>query len=298
MNHLLEISQLSKQDILKLIHRAIELKKTEQFPTYPSLVMVNLFYEHSTRTRVSFDLAGQYLGMKVINIELKASSETKGELIEDTIRTLAAMGIKYFIIRHKHEGLPQQLADKIKDIHIINAGDGTHAHPSQALLDMMTIMEKKSAVEHLKIALVGNIKHSRVAQSFQCISQKLGVKKLALIAPPIWQPNAVHYGELTSDLKEGLANADVVICLRVQRERLLAEEHIDLEQYREGYALTLRTQAYAKPDAMVMHPGPINRGIEIDSEVADGPQSFILQQITNGVYTRMAILEALIGKQA
>lgn len=295
MKHFLEISQLNKEQITSLIHRALEFKHTNHYPSYPEHTVVNLFYENSTRTRVSFELAAKHLGMKVINIMIQNSSEAKGEIIEDTIHNLAAMGIRYFVIRHQQEGLQQLLANKIKDIHIINAGDGTHAHPSQALLDMITIMEQKPNVEELKIAIVGNLKHSRVAHSFQAMCAHFKVRDLVLIAPPIWQPSKLIYGRVTPDLKEGLIDADVIMCLRVQKERLLEHEHLDLTAYRCNYALTQQTVTYARPDVMILHPGPMNREVEIDSDVADGPNSFILRQVTHGVYARMAILETLIS---
>lgn len=296
MKHFLEISQLTRQQIEVLLQRAINFKQKRSVPSYSQHTIANLFYENSTRTRVSFELAAQHLSMPVINLDLHHSSESKGEAVEDTIKTLSAMGIDYFVIRHKQEGLQQKLADNLEDsVHIINAGDGTHAHPSQAILDMMTILEQKSRFDKLKIAVLGNIKHSRVANSFQCICQQLGVGELVLVAPDLWQPETVHYGRVTSNLRDGLSDADVVICLRVQRERLSETEHLDLASYREQFALTQKSLAYAKSDAMVMHPGPINRGIEIDSDVADGAQSFILQQVANGVYSRMAIIEALIA---
>lgn len=296
MKHFLEISQLSRQQIESLLQRALLFKQNATFPSYPQSSVANLFYENSTRTRVSFELAAKHLSMTVINMDLQNSSETKGEIIEDTIRTLAAMGIGYFVIRHKEEGLQQKLAENINEsIHIINAGDGKHAHPSQAILDMMTIIEQKPALDKLKIAVLGNIKHSRVANSFQCICSKLGVGELVLISPDIWKPEQIHYGRVTNNLREGLSDADVVICLRVQRERLVESEHLDLESYRDDFALTKKSLGYARPDAMVMHPGPMNRGIEIDSDVADGSQSFILQQVSNGIYSRMAIFEELIN---
>lgn len=177
--------------------------------------------------------------MSVVNLDLQTSSETKGEAIEDTIRTLAAMGIQYFVIRHKQDGLQQNLANKLGDtVNIINAGDGTHAHPSQAILDMVTIIEQKKRLDKLKIAILGNIKHSRVANSFQCICSKLGVGELVLISPEIWQPSQVHFGRVTDNLNEGLEGADVVICLRVQKERLLQDDHLDLDFYRNNFALT------------------------------------------------------------
>lgn len=295
MKHFLDIQQLTHQHISSLIQRSLYFKNNLDYPSYASFPVVNLFYENSTRTRVSFELAAKYLSMPVINLDLQSSSETKGEIIEDTIQSLAAMGVKIFVIRHVESNMPKRLAEACgSNIHVINAGDGTHAHPSQAMLDLMTIMEKKPNLQQLKIAIVGDIRHSRVANSLQWICAKLHVGELVLVAPSIWQPTEVHYGRVTTSLQDGLADADVVICLRVQRERLLASEHLDLESYRRDYAVTNKSLKYPKSDAMVMHPGPINRGIEIDTDVADGPQSCILRQVSNGVFMRMAILESLI----
>lgn len=295
MKHFLDVDQLSHQDIMALIERALYFKNNTTYPSYPQWIVANLFYENSTRTRVSFELAAKHLSMPVVNLDLQSSSEAKGEVIEDTLKTLAAMGIKLFVVRHKQEGLPEKLVEAAGEgIRIINAGDGTHAHPSQAMLDLMTIVGQKPTLGQLKIAVVGNIRHSRVANSLQSICATLGVGELALVAPTVWQPTSVHYGRVTASLQDGIGGADVVMCLRVQRERLLASEHLDLDSYRREYALTRETLAYAKKDAMVMHPGPMNRGVEIDSDVADGPQSHILQQVTNGVFMRMAILERLV----
>ncbi len=294
MKHFLDIAQLSSDELHALIKRAIYFKNNPTYPQYPQGMVVNMFYENSTRTRVSFELAAKKLAMTVINLEAQSSSESKGEAIDDTIKTLSAMGIGLFIIRHVEERLPEALALMNEDVHIVNAGDGTHAHPSQALLDFMTIMEMKPNLRQLKMAIVGNIRHSRVANSLQCLCAKFGVRDLTLIAPEIWQPETIHFGRATASLKEGLLDADVVVCLRVQRERLLANEHLDLERYHRDYALTKHSLGYAKNNAMVLHPGPINRGVEIDSDVADGSQSYILQQVHNGVFIRMAILEALL----
>ncbi len=294
MKHLLDISQLSSRDINTLIQRALHFKHHPVYPLYSHCTMANLFYENSTRTRVSFELAANALGVKVVNLDLNRSSESKGEVIEDTINTLAAMGIELFVVRHSQDRLPKNVSMACENAHIINAGDGQHAHPSQALLDLMTIVEQKPLLNDLKIAIVGDLRHSRVANSLQCIFESVGVRELALVSPAIWQPKKIHFGHVTSSLQDGLLGADVVICLRVQQERLMATEQIDLLSYRRDYALTATSIALAKPDAMVMHPGPINRGVEIDSDVADGPQSYILRQVTNGVYMRMAILEALI----
>ena len=294
MKHFLEISQLSLQEVTHLIQRALHFKKNATYPVYSSCPVINLFYENSTRTRVSFELAAKHLGMPVVNLDLQSSSESKGEVIEDTVRTLAAMGVRLFVIRHVQDGLPQRLADMIdSNIRIINAGDGKHAHPSQAMLDFMTIMENQLEPSQLKIAIVGNIRHSRVANSLQCLSATLGVRELVMVAPKRWQPVTVHYGHVTDSLQDGIKDADVVVCLRVQKERLLSGEELDLAQYHRDYGLTSERLACAKPDVMVMHPGPINRGVEISNDVADGPQSFILEQVKNGVFMRMAILESL-----
>lgn len=294
MKHFLEISQLSHQDVTHLIQRALHFKNNAMYPVYPACPVINLFYENSTRTRVSFELAAKHLGMPVVNLDLQGSSESKGEVIEDTVKTLVAMGIKLFVIRHVQDGLPQMLAGMVGDgVHIVNAGDGKHAHPSQAMLDFMTIKESKPDLTKLKIAIVGNIRHSRVANSLQCLSAILGVGELVLVAPERWQPVTVHYGRVTDSLRDGIGDADVVICLRVQKERLGSGEALDLDSYHRDYALTRETLAYAKRDARVMHPGPINRGVEIDDDVADGLQSCILEQVKNGVFMRMAILESL-----
>ncbi|ETO92561.1 aspartate carbamoyltransferase catalytic subunit [Legionella oakridgensis] len=294
MRHFLQISQLSRQEAERLIERALIFKNHGRFPTYAQHTVANLFYENSTRTRVSFELAAKHLKMPVVNLDLQSSSEKKGEVIEDTIKTLAAMGISLMVIRHAKDGLPQSLAAQCGDmIQIINAGDGRHAHPSQAMLDMMTIMELKPYLERLKIAIIGDIRHSRVANSMQTLCSLMGVGELIFVAPEIWQPHSVEFGHVTSSLQDGIKDADVVMCLRVQRERLSASEHLDVETYRRDYALTRDTLAYAKTDAIVMHPGPMNRGIEIDNDVADGPQSVILRQVGNGVFMRMAIFDLL-----
>lgn len=294
MKHFLEISLLSKTDMESLLQRAFHFKHHKAYPKYPHITVAPLFYENSTRTRVSFELAAQRLHMEVVHLNVQTSSEQKGESILDTIHTLAAMDIQLFIIRHGQDGLPKALAEQCPGIHIVNGGDGMHAHPSQAMLDVMTIFEQKSNIPDLKIAIVGDILHSRVAKSLQCAFSTWGVGELVLVAPPIWQPAKAHYGRITASLEEGLTDADVVICLRVQKERLLADDLYDLQRYRQEYAITTQTLAVAKPDVMIMHPGPMNRGLEIDAQVADGPRSFILQQVQNGVFMRMAILEALV----
>ncbi|MGQ3892848.1 aspartate carbamoyltransferase catalytic subunit [Legionella sp. CNM-4043-24] len=296
MKHFLEISQLSLDEINRLLQRAMQFKREGHYPSLAGRHMANLFYENSTRTRSSFELAARHLSLSVLNLNLSASSESKGETLNDTIANLAAMGIDLFVLRHTQEGIQQELANTFaqQDIHFINAGDGRHAHPSQAMLDVMTILEHREDLSRLKIAIVGNIRHSRVANSLQCLFAQMGVGELRLIAPCIWQPETVHFGQTGDSLSDGIRDADVIICLRVQKERLAETEHLDLQSYHQQYALTQERLLLAKPDVMVMHPGPVNRGVEIDSEVADGPNSFILNQVTNGVFMRMAIIEALL----
>ena len=294
MQHFLQISDLTRLEINALLQRALHFKESQNFPKYSQHITANLFYENSTRTRVSFEVAAHHLGMHPVNFDLASSSETKGETIEDTINNLAAMGVSIFVIRHSQEGLQQSLVKTCSGVHFVNAGDGKHAHPTQAMLDLMTIIETKPNLKQLKIAIVGDILHSRVANSLQVLFSKAEVGELVMIGPEAWHPATVHYGTVTNSLKEGLQDADVVIGLRVQRERIAQSEFMDLQFFRKNFALTNETIAYAKPDALVMHPGPMNRGIEIDSEVADGSQSKIFEQVKNGVFMRMAILEALI----
>ncbi len=299
MTHFINIAQFSGDQLFSLLKRAQYLKHNKQYPTYPQHTVAQLFYENSTRTRVSFEMAALNLGMRVINIDLDHSSENKGETVEDTITNLAAMGIDYFVIRHQQEGLQQRLAQELDyKIHIVNAGDGTGSHPSQALLDMMTIMEYKPQLADLNIAIVGDVRHSRVANSFQSLCKQLNMRRVTLICPKVWQPKEVLHGEVTHNLHEGLAQADVVMCLRIQRERLLAKDHLDINSYRRDFAITPQSLTHAKKEPLIMHPGPLNREIEIDSSVADGPQSVILEQVTNGVYARMAILEFLKQQRA
>lgn len=295
MKHFLEIGQLSCEDVSRLLSRANDFKTQNNFPKMTGLALANLFYEPSTRTRVSFEMAAKNLDIRVVNMDLAQSSASKGEMIEDTIHTLHAMGIHLFVIRHNQNGLPQAMVGTFRSgIHIINAGDGTHEHPSQALIDLMTILQHKPNLQQLKVVIVGNVLHSRVANSLQELCALMGIGKLVLVAPEIWYPQTLPlHGTVTSSLQEGLKDADVVVALRVQKERLHADERLDLPIYHAEYAITNTSLAWAKPDVMVMHPGPMNRGIEIDSDVADGRCSYILEQVKNGVFMRMAILEAL-----
>ncbi len=296
MEHFLDIQQLTRTDIERLLDRSGYFKDGGTGEGFPQHTVAQLFYENSTRTRISFEMAAKNLGMRVINVDLAHSSEQKGESLDDTILNLRAMGIRYYVIRHSEEYVVHGLAERLHshDIHFINAGDGKHAHPSQAMLDIMTILTHKPELSSLKIALVGNIRHSRVANSLQHVLSKMDCGEFVMVAPPVWQPQTVFFGNVSASLEESLEGADVVIGLRVQRERLTAGEEMDFEQYRQDYALTNeRIQQLAKPDAIVMHPGPVNRGVEMDSELVDSARSKILEQVSHGVFMRMAILEAL-----
>lgn len=295
MKHLLDIKQLTQHDVQRLMQRAFYFKKKGVLIPRHEATLATMFYENSTRTRISFTLAASRLGMQVVNLDVPTSSVAKGESMGDTLANLHAMGVGYFVIRHSTNGVVRSLANAYDgaSLHLINAGDGTHAHPSQALLDFMTILEHKNDVSGLKIAIVGDVLHSRVANSWLELAQLMGVGECVLIAPEPWQPQTLAFGKKVTSLEEGLSDADVIVCLRVQRERLLPFEQLDLHTYRSQYALTTQSIRYAKHDAIVMHPGPVNRGVEMESEIMDGPQSVILQQVENGVYMRMALLEEL-----
>ncbi len=295
MKHLLDIESFSHDEVMRLIQRALYFKQAAAYPNFSSTILGQLFYENSTRTRISFELAAKHLGMQSIDLDIQTSSEQKGETIEDTVDTLAAMGIQLFVIRHAENGLPAKLAANCSpSVQIINAGDGTHAHPSQALLDLMTVMEKKPDLHALKFVIIGDVRHSRVANSLQALCALLKVGQLVFVAPKMWQPQSLHYGLATESLAQGLKDADVVMCLRVQRERLLSNEVFNLAQYQNDFSLSEEMFRQAKPDAILMHPGPINRGVEMEASLVSAPQSLILEQVKNGVFMRMAILESLI----
>ena len=295
MKHFLDVGHLSPDAAMALITRGLWLKQATSYPSYPRKTLANLFYEASTRTRTSFELAAKNLNLSVVNVDIQRSSECKGEVSDDTLKILAAMGVHLVVIRHAEEGLPQALAMRAPpSLQVINAGDGAHAHPTQAMLDMMTLVERKPCFPDLKIAIVGDIRHSRVANSFQAMCQLLHVRDLVFVAPTQWLPMQTIYGRATTSLEDGLTDADVVMTLRAQRERLADCDQVNLDDYRHDYAITQHAMMHAQPDAIVMHPGPLNRGIEIDSEVADGPQSCIWEQVRNGVFMRMAIVEYLL----
>ena len=298
--HLLGLEGLSKNHIEKILNVADDLLddkgNLQKSKILRDMSVANLFFEPSTRTRNTFEIAAKRTSAKTINVDLENSATKKNETLMDTMHTLKAMQIDMFVIRHKQNGLPHRVAENIKGVSILNAGDGINAHPTQALLDMLTIRQHKKSFEDLSVAIVGDIRHSRVARSGIQAMKTLGTTDIRLIAP-----ETLHYKEETpglerfDSLEQGIEGADVIISLRLQKERMIAADIPDEQTYFEGFGLTSDKLKNAKPDAIIMHPGPVNRGIELSSEVADGPQSVILQQVTNGIAVRMAVMEILAG---
>ena len=298
--HLLGLEGLSKNHIEKILNVADDLLddkgNLQKSKILRDMSVANLFFEPSTRTRNTFEIAAKRTSAKTINVDLENSATKKNETLMDTMHTLKAMQIDMFVIRHKQNGLPHRVAENIKGVSILNAGDGINAHPTQALLDMLTIRQHKTSFEDLSVAIVGDIRHSRVARSGIQAMKTLGTTDIRLIAP-----ETLHYKEETpglerfASLEQGIEGADVIISLRLQKERMIAADIPDEQTYFEGFGLTSDKLKHAKPDAIIMHPGPVNRGIELSSEVADGPQSVILQQVTNGIAVRMAVMEILAG---
>lgn len=291
--HLIDTRQFTKQEILQLFALAKTFKQNPwQTELLKHKTVATLFFETSTRTRCSFELAAKRLGATVINLDLNLSSTQKGESLLDTIWTLEAMQIDAFIIRHATENTCQFVADNLKTkAVVINAGNGTQTHPTQALLDAFTIQEYKPNFADLTVAIVGDIRHSRVAHSNIHCLQTLGVKKLRLVGSENFLPEKDLGCELFTDFNKGIAAADVIMMLRIQKERMETTEIPDAVSYSKSYGLTAEKLILAKPDALVMHPGPMNRGVEISDAVADGVQSVILQQIQNGVFIRQAVLQ-------
>ena len=298
--HLLGLEGLSKNHIEKILNVADDLLddkgNLQKSKILRDMSVANLFFEPSTRTRNTFEIAAKRTSAKTINVDLENSATKKNETLMDTMHTLKAMQIDMFVIRHKQNGLPHRVAENIKGVSILNAGDGINAHPTQALLDMLTIRQHKKSFEGLSVAIVGDIRHSRVARSGIQAMKTLGTTDIRLIAP-----ETLHYKEETpglerfDSLEQGIEGVDVIISLRLQKERMIAADIPDEQTYFEGFGLTSDKLKNAKPDAIIMHPGPVNRGIELSSEVADGPQSVILQQVTNGIAVRMAVMEILAG---
>lgn len=292
LKNLLQVSDLSREQIEMLLSRAEYFQK-EKLTLKLEGVGALLFYENSTRTRVSFELAAHALNLKTIHLDINTSSVNKGETLQDTIQTLGAMGCQYFVIRHSESGLVKKMADAFgNQFAFINAGDGNHAHPTQGLLDMLTIYQCKKRFENLSVGILGDSAHSRVAKSDIAALQCLGCRDIRLIGPKDWLLPEIK-GVSSHQDEKALDNLDVIITLRVQKERMKQLDSQVLHHYIQTYQLTPTRLKRAKPNAIVMHPGPINREVEIASEVADGLQSVILKQVHNGVLLRMAVWEAV-----
>lgn len=302
MKDLVGIRDLSKEDIERVLDTALSFKDIlkrdiKKVPALRSKTIVNLFFEPSTRTRISFELAEKRLSMDVLNLSVPASSVVKGESLLDTVKTIEAYGADYIVIRHSASGAPHFIAKNIGSS-VINAGDGINEHPTQALLDAFTIKEKKGRFDDIVVAIVGDILHSRVAKSNIYCLTKLGVK-VRLIGPPTLMPSVEQEGvSVFYNMDEGLKGVDVVMMLRVQTERQGKGFFPSPHEYFRYWGLDMKRLKLAGEDAIVMHPGPLNRGIEISSEVADSPQSVILNQVTNGIAARMAVMYLLGRKDA
>ncbi len=303
--HLLSIEHLKRKDIEYFLQQAhvfaqkpvLDVRRYQsQFAEVPMLMQV--FFENSTRTRTSFDIAAHRLGLRTHHLSVQTSSVHKGESLTDTIHNLSAMGADLFVMRHNHSGAAHAMAYALADtpIRVVNAGDGQHAHPTQALLDMYTIWQHAGDFTGLSVAIVGDVLHSRVARSNIFALGILGCPDIRVIGPRTLLPRDVHtWGVRVFDhLHEGLLDVDVVMTLRLQKERMSSGLLPSMQAYHRAYGVTLDALAHAKPHALVMHPGPMNRGVEIDSAVADGAQSCILKQVEYGVYVRMAVMDCLL----
>jgi len=298
--HLLGLEGIGREDLLSLLDTAASFKEISQrdikkVPTLRGKTVVSLFYEPSTRTRASFEIAAKRMSADFVSLSSSTSSVTKGETLLDTARNLAAMAPDAIVLRHSAPGAPQFLAARL-GCPIINAGDGAHEHPTQALLDLLTIREHKGRLHGLTVAIVGDILHSRVARSNVFALRTLGAK-VRLIGPPTFLPPELRaWGETTHDLHEGVRDADVVMMLRIQLERQGKNFFPSVDEYSHYFCLTERAVGLANPDVIILHPGPMNRGVEIASDVADGPYSVIMDQVTNGIAVRMAVLYLLANR--
>ena len=301
LKHLLTIEGLPKAIITQLLDTAggfinVNDREVKKLPVLRGKSVFNLFFENSTRTRTTFEIAAQRLSADVFNLNINASSASKGESLLDTIDNLAAMQADMFIVRHASSGAPFLIAQHVAPhVHVVNAGDGRHAHPTQALLDMYTIRHYKKDFTQLRVAIVGDILNSRVARSDIHALTTLGVPEVRAIAPLTLLPSGIEQMgvRVFTDMNEGLRDVDVVIMLRLQNERMRGALLPSAQEYFKHYGLTQEKLSRAKPDAIVMHPGPMNRGVEIESAVADGPQSVILSQVTFGIAVRMAVLSTV-----
>ncbi len=301
LRHLLTLDGLPRDALVALLERAQHFADGHDArDALAGSAICTLFFEPSTRTRLSFQRAAQRLGADVLSFDAATSSTTKGETARDTLKNIEAMGVRGFVIRHGEDGAVAALAAAAqRSTALINAGDGRSAHPTQGLLDMLTLRQAKGRdFSKLKVAIIGDIKHSRVARSDLHALRTLGAAEIRVCAPESLLPDdeTLHGCHVTRDFDEALVGADVVMMLRLQRERMDEDLVSSLEDYHHDYGLTAARLKRAAPDAVVMHPGPMNRGVEIDDAVADGPRSLILKQVANGVAVRMAVLEALLAQ--
>lgn len=303
LRHLLSIEGLPKTIINQILDTAesfvgVAEREVKKVPLLRGKTVCNIFFENSTRTRTTFEIAAKRLSADVINLNVSTSSQSKGETILDTVDNLTAMHADMFVVRHAQSGAAHFIARHVQPhIHVINAGDGRHAHPTQGLLDVFTIRRYKPDLHNLRVALVGDVLHSRVARSEIHALTTLGVPEVRVIAPKTLLPEHVEKlgVQVYHDMAAGLKDVDVVMMLRLQNERMAGAMLPSAQEYFKTFGLTQEKLAHARPDAIVMHPGPMNRGIEIDSSVADGRQSVILPQVTYGIAVRMAVMSILAG---
>ena len=307
LQHLLTTEGLPKSIINHILDTAASFvsignRDVKKVPLLRGKSVFNLFFENSTRTRTTFEIASKRLSADVINLTIAASSTSKGETLLDTIDNLSAMHADMFVVRHSQSGVPYLIARHLHDtrqdhVHVVNAGDGRHAHPTQGLLDMYTIRHYKKDFTGLRVAIVGDILHSRVARSDIHALTTLGVPEVRAIGPKTLLPGGLEQMgvRVFNNMDEGLKDVDVIITLRLQHERMSGALLPSAQEFFKSYGLTPERLALARPDAIVMHPGPMNRGVEIDSAVADGPQAVILSQVTFGIAVRMAVMSILAG---
>ena len=307
LRHLLALHGLPKEILTYILDTAssfvsVSDREVKKVPLMRGKSVFNLFFENSTRTRTTFEIAAKRLSADVINLNIASSSTSKGESLLDTVYNLTAMHADMFVVRHAQSGAPFLIARHLNEhgldhIHVVNAGDGRHAHPTQGLLDMYTIRHYKKDFTQLKVAIVGDVLHSRVARSDIHAMKTLGVPEIRVIGPTtLLAPAMKDMGiRMFNDMNEGLKGVDVIIMLRVQNERINGALLPSAQEFFKSYGLTPERLALAKPDAIVMHPGPMNRGVEIDSAVADGNQAVILSQVTYGIAVRMAVMSILAG---
>jgi len=306
LRHLLSIEGLPKKILNQILDTAesfvgVAEREVKKVPLLRGKTVCNLFFENSTRTRTTFEIAAKRLSADVISLNVNTSSQSKGETILDTVDNLIAMHADMFVVRHSQSGAAHFIAKHVPDhIHVINAGDGRHSHPTQGLLDMFTIRKYKPDLHNLRVAIVGDVLHSRVARSEIHALTTLGVPEVRVIAPKTLLPTQVEKlgVHVFHDMKAGLKDVDVVMMLRLQNERMNGAMLPSAQEYFKTYGLTQDKLNLAKPDAIVLHPGPMNRGVEIDSSVADGAQSVILPQVTYGIAIRMAVMAMLAGGQS